>query len=236
MRRAVPILILTALPAFAGEYATLTSGFRLHADRHEISAGVVRLFEKDRVTELPASLITGFEAEEEIPAPPPSAKPTLPQKALDAHPDVPAQINPVPTDPKGMLRAAAESTGLPAAFGTLVQSVAKVESGFNPKAVSPKGAIGVMQLMPDTARSLGADPKDTRQNIDAGARLLRDLLQKYDGDVVKALAAYNAGEAAVDRYQGVPPYWETQHYVNQVVKDYIKNGGPQDQNGLGGSQ
>ena len=225
-------LFALVLPAFGGEYAMLSSGFRLHADRHETSGPVVRLFEKDRVTELPASVITGFEPEEEIAATPAPAIET-PIPALSP---VAAQPAPPAADPKTLLRAAAEQTGMPPEFGKLVQSVAKVESGFDPKAISPKGAIGVMQLMPSTARTLGADPKDTRQNIDAGARLLRDLLQKYDGDVVKALAAYNAGEAAVDRYQGVPPYWETQHYVNQVVKDYIKNGGPQDQAGRGGSQ
>ena len=101
--------------------------------------------------------------------------------------------------------------------------MAKTESGFDPAAVSPKGAIGVMQLMPATAKALGADANDPQQNIDAGARLLRELLLKYDGDVVKALAAYNAGEPAVDRYQGVPPYPETQHYVNTVVDSYIKS-------------
>lgn len=220
------------LPAFGGEYALLSSGFRLHADRHETSGAMVRLFEKDRVTELPANVITGFEQEEELP--------TAPAPLVEARPaaGLPGAAPPAPTpvDPKSLLRDAAQRTGMPPEFGTLVQSVAKVESGFDPKAVSPKGAMGVMQLMPSTAKTLGADPKDTRQNIDAGARLLRDLLQKYDGDVVKALAAYNAGEAAVDHYQGVPPYRETQHYVNQVVKDYIKNGGPQDQAGRGGSQ
>lgn len=92
-------------------------------------------------------------------------------------------------------------------------------------AISPKGAIGVMQLMPGTAKALAADPRDTEQNIDAGTRLLHDLLMKYDGDVVKALAAYNAGPAAVDRYNGLPPYRETQVYVNKVIHDYQKNSG-----------
>ena len=103
--------------------------------------------------------------------------------------------------------------------------MAKTESGFNQAAVSPKGAVGVMQLMPATAKALGADAHDPQQNIDAGARLLRELLLKYNGDVVKALAAYNAGEPAVDRYQGVPPYPETQHYVNTVVNTYIQSNG-----------
>jgi soluble lytic murein transglycosylase-like protein len=82
-----------------------------------------------------------------------------------------------------------------------------------------------MQLMPATAKALDADPHDTGQNIDAGTRLLRELLVKYDGDVVKALAAYNAGPGAVDKYNGLPPYRETQDYVNKVIRDYQKNGG-----------
>ena len=108
---------------------------------------------------------------------------------------------------------------------TDITSVAAVESGFRPDAVSPKGAIGVMQLMPETAKTLAVDPHDTAQNIEAGARLLRELLIKYNGDVVKALSAYNAGAGAVDRYKGMPPYAETQEYVYKVVKTYLKNGG-----------
>ena len=82
-----------------------------------------------------------------------------------------------------------------------------------------------MQLMPDTARALSADPTDIEQNIDAGTRLLRELLLKYDGDVVKALAAYNAGPGAVQKYQGIPPYAETQNYVNRVIEKYRQAGG-----------
>ena len=121
-----------------------------------------------------------------------------------------------------MVHEAALRSGLPPAF---VESVAQVESGFRPDAVSPTGALGVMQLMPGTAKSLGADPHDTAQNIDAGTRLLRDLLVKYEGDVVKALAAYNAGEGAVDKYRGVPPYNETRWYVKKVIDAYQKAGG-----------
>jgi soluble lytic murein transglycosylase-like protein len=120
-----------------------------------------------------------------------------------------------------MVRDAARRSGLPPEF---VESVAQVESGFRPDAISPKGAMGVMQLMPGTAKTLGADPHDTAQNIDAGTRLLRELLLKYDGDVVKALAAYNAGEGAVEKYQGLPPYNETRSYVNKVIDAYQKAG------------
>ena len=83
------------------------------------------------------------------------------------------------------------------------------ESAFQIDAVSPKGAIGLMQLMPETAQLLGADPHDPAQNVDAGVRYLRDLLNKYDGGLWRALAAYNAGPAAVDKYHWVPPYRET---------------------------
>lgn len=82
-----------------------------------------------------------------------------------------------------------------------------------------------MQLMPGTAKALQSDPRDPAQNIDAGARLLRELLLKYDGDVVKALSAYNAGTGAVDRFHGMPPYAETQNYVDKVIRAYVKAGG-----------
>jgi soluble lytic murein transglycosylase-like protein len=114
---------------------------------------------------------------------------------------------------------AAERHGLPP---ELLQSVAVVESAYNQSAVSPKGAIGIMQLMPGTAALLEADPTDPRQNVDAGARHLRDLLTKYDGGLFRALAAYNAGAGAVDRYGWIPPYRETQLYVDRVFQRYKK--------------
>ena len=203
----------------AGEDAVLSSGLRLHADRHEAAGEVVRLYRGAGVTEIPAAMIAGFEVDEVV-AVAPVVVPVV-QPAANPAP-VAAAVKAV-ADPKALVHAAAQRNGLPAAF---VESVAKVESGMDPRAVSPKGALGVMQLMPSTARLLGADATDTEQNIDAGARLLRELLLKYSGDVSKALAAYNAGEGAVDRFQGVPPYAETQHYVNAVVRDYLKSNGP----------
>lgn len=103
----------------------------------------------------------------------------------------------------------------------LVRALIKVESNFNPRAVSRKGAMGLMQLMPSTARSLQVtNPFDARQNVEGGVRHLKKLLQDFDGDVTKSLAAYNAGAGAVTRNGGVPPYAETQAYVRRINQLY----------------
>ena len=100
----------------------------------------------------------------------------------------------------------------------LVRAVVAVESGFDPRAVSPKGARGLMQLMPATARELEVDDVyDPRGNLEGGARYLRDLLEAFEGDLRLALAAYNAGKQAVRRHGGIPPYPETQQYVRKVM-------------------
>ena len=117
-----------------------------------------------------------------------------------------------------MVRDAAHKYALPR---SLVRAVARAESALNPAAVSPKGAMGVMQLMPGTARELGVrNAFDPGENIDGGARLLRRLLEKYEGRVAEALAAYNAGAGAVARHKGVPPYKETRGYIRKVVTDF----------------
>jgi soluble lytic murein transglycosylase len=101
----------------------------------------------------------------------------------------------------------------------LVEAIVRMESGFDPRAVSPKGAGGLMQLMPETASALGViDRFDPRENISGGVRHLRHLLDRYKGSVVLAVAAYNAGETAVDSYRGIPPYAETLRYVQQVLR------------------
>jgi soluble lytic murein transglycosylase-like protein len=207
MRFLALLLVLTANTLMAGEYALLRSGSRMHVDRHELNAGKVRLYLDTGSIEMEEAEILGFEADGAIPPAPPAAAGTAMQAS--------AQLS-----PGELADAAADRYGLPR---MLVRSVMANESAFQPGAVSPKGAIGLMQLMPDTARELGADPRDPVQNVDAGTRYLRDLLQKYGGLLWHALAAYNAGPGAVDRFNDVPPYRETLNYIKRIDRD-LRNG------------
>jgi soluble lytic murein transglycosylase-like protein len=117
-----------------------------------------------------------------------------------------------------LVRAAARTHGLPEA---LLQAVVETESGFDPAAVSPKGALGLMQLMPQTARALQVrDARDPADNIDGGARYLKELLSRFRNDLALALAAYNAGPGAVERSGGIPRIAETQAYVPRVIARY----------------
>jgi cell wall-associated NlpC family hydrolase len=113
-----------------------------------------------------------------------------------------------------LFAAATRKYDLPAG---LLKAVARAESNFNPRAHSPAGAIGLMQIMPGTARELGVDPRDPAEAVDGAARLLRSNLRQFDGSVRLAVAAYNAGAGAVRRYDGVPPYAETRTYVQRVL-------------------
>ena len=208
MRRLLGIFLWSVTGvAFAGEYAVLASGSMLRVERHETSGDKVRLYNADGYIEVDRAAVQGFEAEEYVP-PAPAPAPATPTPAAQAAPS-----------PSQLADAAADKYGLPR---QLVRSVISNESDFQPRAVSPKGAIGLMQLMPATAQALGADPHDPAQNVDAGTRYLRDLLEKYDGGLWHALAAYNAGPGAVDKYQGVPPYRETIEYVGKIDRDLKK--------------
>lgn len=203
MRLASPLALLLTAPLWAGETVVLSNGFRLSAERHQTEGARVILHTRDGSLEFPASEVAGFLPDE------------LPNNEA---------ITPVapPPDPRDLVTRAALANGLPP---ELVHGVARIESNYNPGAVSPKGARGVMQLMPATSRQLDADPADATQNVAAGTRYLRDLLLKYRNEpdpVRRALAAYNAGPAAVAKYNGVPPYRETQLYVEKVLQQYWK--------------
>ncbi|MEZ5352093.1 MAG: lytic transglycosylase domain-containing protein [Bryobacteraceae bacterium] len=206
--------------ASAAERAVLVTGGAIHADRHEVSGEVVRLYTGGGEIELPMAAVALFEQIE----PPQAAAAPVPAISVSATPPAPVNRpdhpNPATApDPKLLLNHAAERYGLPP---ELVHSVARVESAYRVDAVSPKGAIGVMQLMPQTAAELGANPNDVEQNVDAGVRHLRDLLVQNDGSAHRALAAYNAGQGAVDRHKGIPPYRETTLYVEKVLRNYYK--------------
>src|ERR1039458_2318556 len=156
MRRLLGIFLCSVTGvAFAGEYAVLASGSMLRVDRHETSGGKVRLYNADGYIELDRAAVLGFEAEEFVP-PAPAPGPATP--AL-------VPVSPAAPSPAHLADAAADKYGLPR---RLVRSVISTESDFQPQAVSPKGAIGLMQLTPATAEALGADPRDAAQTVDAG--------------------------------------------------------------------
>lgn len=122
-----------------------------------------------------------------------------------------------------IVRDAAERHALDPA---LVKAVITTESGWNPHAISPKGAMGLMQLIPGTAQRFGVgNPYDPEQNIEGGTSYLRTLLDRYNGDLTKSLAAYNAGEHAVDQSHGLPSYAETRRYVQKVTNTYLQSDG-----------
>jgi soluble lytic murein transglycosylase-like protein len=167
------------------------------------------------MTRISADTVARFEAEE--------AAVLEPAWAVDAKVEVKTQAEApaaqaVLITPGELAAAAAQKYALPEAF---VRSVMRVESGMRQEAQSPKGALGLMQLMPETARKLGVDPRNSRQNAEGGTQYLRDLLARYEDrpdQVVLALAAYNAGPGAVEKYHGVPPYRETREYILRVLK------------------
>lgn len=194
------LLIATALNCFARETVYLASGFSITADSHTQVDGVFVLRVGSGTVEYPAEEIR------EIVAIPDAPTPASAQLAVAA-----------PAKPQAILKVAARAEGVDEIF---VRSVAKVESGLRQEAISNKGALGLMQLMPGTAAELGVDPNKADQNALGGARYLHALLERYHYNPVLTLAAYNAGPGAVARYRGLPPYYETRTYVVRVLKEY----------------
>lgn len=145
-------------------------------------------------------------------------------------------LAPPMTSPDALRRQLSNAANAYALDPKLIEAVAWRESRFRPEARSDKGAIGVMQLMPGTARELGVDPLDPAQNILGGAMYLRRMLSEFGGDVRLALAAYNAGPAAVRKHGGVPPYAETQAYVTSILGRMAATGAALAVPALGASQ
>jgi hypothetical protein len=217
-------LAMTTLPCFAGEVAVLRNGFSIRHERREVVGDTTRLYvsaDGSSFVDVPTAEIEHFEAAPDSPAsgsrlPASGVKSGatyLPfarngqnsQAALNLEEVVHSASNRYRLDPD------------------LVNSVIKAESGFNARAVSPKGAQGLMQLMPGTASQLGVpNAFDPQANVEGGTKYLRELLERYNFDLVKALAAYNAGPLRVEQFKGVPPYYETRAYVARVVKDFNK--------------
>jgi soluble lytic murein transglycosylase-like protein len=198
--------VLLVSPASAAEMALLRNGFTIRHEHRLVMGTTTRLFlgaDDFSFTDVPTAEITGYE-----PAPaaiPPSAT-SSPVKSAS-----PPPLN-------QLVDSASATYHLDP---DLVNSVIHAESGFNTRAVSPKGARGLMQLMPGTASQLGVnDAFDPQANVTGGSRYLRELLERYNFDLVKALAAYNAGPRRVEQYQGVPPFRETRAYVARIVHEY----------------
>lgn len=201
MRRlflALPMLVTLAAPARA-DIAVLTNGQTFKVTGQRVEEGFVYLSLKDGG---------------EIGVPAASLRGLVPDEVMEEVAAAPAGSG----DLRELASAAARRHGLDPG---LVLAVVSVESAFRPEAVSRKGAQGLMQLMPATAASLGVkDAFDPVENLDGGSRHLGSLLTLYGGDLVNALAAYNAGAGAVARYRGVPPYRETRAYVKKVLERY----------------
>ncbi len=195
---AVPILAMLAVPTRA-DIAVLTNGQTFKVTTHRVEEGLVYLSLKDGgEIGLPAASVRGL----------------VPDEVMEEVAAAPAGSG----DLRELATAAARRHGLDPG---LVLAVVSVESAFRPEAVSRKGAQGLMQLMPATAASLGVkDVFDPVENLDGGSRHLGSLLTLYGGDLVSALAAYNAGAGAVARHGGVPPYRETRAYVKKVLERY----------------
>ena len=208
---------LLARPATAADLAILRNGFSIRHEHRLVMGATTRLFfgaDDSSFTDVPTAEITGYEKDLSSSLPP----------AAPVHSDASVPSRSAPAISAPALHQVVDSAS--AAYHLdpdLVNSVIHAESGFNSHAVSPKGARGLMQLMPGTANQLGVnDAFDPQSNVTGGSRYLRELLERYNFDLVKALAAYNAGPERVEQYRGVPPFRETQAYVARIVHEYNK--------------
>jgi len=224
------VLMGAQLSAFAGEVAILRNGFSIRFDRKEQLGSSTRLYTGTGYMDIASDQIESFEAEEApvIPQPQAQNQPALPTSQAAIQPAAqPLAANSQPAaspttaqniDIDQVVREASNRNRIDPDF---VSSVIKAESNFKTRAVSKKGAQGLMQLMPGTAAQLGvADPFDPKANVEAGTAHLSALLDQYHNDPIKALAAYNAGAHRVKQYNGVPPYRETRDYINKIVRDF----------------
>ena len=194
-------LVVLAAPTLRAEYVVLRSGQRLRVTGYQLLGDKYRLQMAGGVVEIAAEDVVAIEPEDSF-AP-------LPAKAIVKPPY------------RELVEAAAARYNVDA---DLITSVIAVESNFDPKALSRKNARGLMQLLPETAARLGVqDIYDPQENIDAGTRYLRELLEKYNNDLTLALAAYNAGTDRVEQYGRVPPFTETLSYVRRVKRSYDKS-------------
>jgi soluble lytic murein transglycosylase-like protein len=211
-------LLLGQLSASAGEVAVLRNGASISFLRKEDIGSVTRLYISGGYMDVSTAEITSFEKDED--PLPPSTSEASPSSAATTQPvaGVGAATAAQHVDIEAVVREASSRYQLDPDF---VSSVIRAESNFKPHAVSPKGAQGLMQLMPSTAAQLGVkDPFDPRANVEAGTAHLSALLDQYHNDPIKALAAYNAGAHRVQQYHGVPPYRETRAYVSKIVRDF----------------
>ncbi|MGO8793387.1 MAG: lytic transglycosylase domain-containing protein [Candidatus Sulfotelmatobacter sp.] len=219
MKRAIQLIawgtLLSILPCRAADSAVLRNGYSIRHDHRQIIGAITRLYldgDKSNFVDVPTAEIDHFE---ELPADASRSalESTAPETTSAMKAASPLDLNEVIKNASGTYRLDPD----------LVNSVIRAESGFNVRAVSPKGAQGLMQLMPQTASQLGVQNAfDPQANVEGGTRYLRELLERYDFDLIKALAAYNAGPQRVEQYGGVPPYYETKAYVARIVRDFNK--------------
>jgi len=216
----IVVALLATLPCSAADSAVLRNGFAIRHERRQVIGTITRLYmstDNSSFVDIPTAEIDHFEAVS-IEAVTPQAGNNDPASHLHLQP--PARNLERTLDLNEVVKTASGTYRLDP---DLVNSVIRAESGFNVRAVSPKGAQGLMQLMPRTASELGVQNVfDPQANVEGGTRYLRELLERYNFDLVKALAAYNAGTHRVEQYGGVPPYYETKAYVARIVRDYNK--------------